>query len=356
MALAATGLLLGVVAGCGAGGESSDDTAEESDDAEGAFESPLAELMGWQGESPEESRRKQLEVEDLVATCMREEGWEYIPVDYAAQYPEQDESIELQQDPEAFGEKYGYGVVYNYEQWEEPSLLGEENPRDVAFEDPNMAYVEGLTESETEAYYESLYGKAVASTVPAEEESTPVMVAPTDQGCMGRANAEVYGADPMMEDPDLQERLNEYFEDTQNDPRLADANAAWSECMGDELEGIEVAGQPIDGPDDVYGYIDQLKYKAMGLEIVPFDDSEGAKEDMYTAWTDEDGAGEAAIGEPQPISEGDLEELRALELDLWAKDWACQEEADMRAIRLQIEEDLVEELRAEFPELGSDDS
>ena len=92
---------------------------------------PLAELMGWQGESPEESRRKQLEVEDLVATCMREEGWEYIPVDYAAQYPEQDESIELQQDPEAFGEKYGYGVVYNYEQWEEPSLLGEENPRDA---------------------------------------------------------------------------------------------------------------------------------------------------------------------------------------------------------------------------------
>lgn len=49
--------------------------------------SPLAELMGWTNESPTESRRKQLRIEELVADCMREQGWEYTPVDYAAQDP-----------------------------------------------------------------------------------------------------------------------------------------------------------------------------------------------------------------------------------------------------------------------------
>jgi hypothetical protein len=355
--LAITGLLLGFLAGCGAGDDSADGS---DDDSANPFDSPLGDLMGWQNESPEESRRKQLEVEDLVAVCMREQGWEYIPVDYAAQFPEQDEASEQWQDPEAFGEKHGYGVVFNYEQWEEASLLGEESPADMAMEDPNAEYTQGLSESENQEYYASLYGEPVEAPAMAEGDSAvdtgPIMIAPEDQGCYGQASAEVYGSDPMMENPDLQERMSEFYEDMQNDPRLVDANEKWLECINDEVDGIEVAGGPIERPEQMYSYVEKLKYEAMGLELVPYDESAQMDGNYYSAWSGEDGVGEAAVGEPEPISESDLEELRALEIDLWSKDWACQEEAEIRETSRRIEEDLVDELRAEFPELGSEES
>jgi hypothetical protein len=44
--------------------------------------SPLAELMGWDQQYNEvEGRAQQLEQEEAVAACMREEGFEYTPVD-----------------------------------------------------------------------------------------------------------------------------------------------------------------------------------------------------------------------------------------------------------------------------------
>ena len=362
---------------CGSN-DSSDDPA-----GTGTTISPLAELMGWQNDSPEESRRKQLQVEDLTAECMREEGWEYTPVDWSAQMPDQEVDNALMNDPEAFGKKYGYGVVHNYEQWEEPQLRGEEGgvkePGPIVT-DPNQEYVSQLSPSESEEYYKSLYGGGMdvpASTIAvdgATEESTDevsssdgefatapanaavaVPVRPEDQGCSGRANAEVYGADPMQSNPDLQERMNEYWEDSQNDPRLLAAGDAWAECMAGTVDGLEAAGEPITKPEQMYSYLDRLKYEAMGLEIVPFDQDDPDQQ-YYTAWTDDSGTGEAAVGEPSPIPEDALEELRQIELDLWAKDWGCQEDADIADIRRQIEQELVDELRAEFPELGGGES
>lgn len=62
-------------------------------------------------------------------------------------------------DPEAFGEKHGYGVAYNYELYEEPSLLGETDgpkgaPMDTPVTDPNAEFVQSLSESEQQDYYE----------------------------------------------------------------------------------------------------------------------------------------------------------------------------------------------------------
>ena len=328
-----------VVAGLTSCGNSSTDEPEST----GTTISPLAELMGWQSDSPEESRRKQLQVEELTAACMREEGWEYTPVDWSAQGPEvatEDEA--LMADQEAYGRKYGYGVVHNYEQWEEPSLNGEEvigkDPRQ--FEDPNQEYVSTLSPSESEEYYQSLYGggvlerggadgfgtaPATAATVAIAEDPTgtvgvdvtslPAPMRPEDQGCSGRASAEVYGADPMQSNPDLQSRMNDYWEDSQNDPRLLSANDEWFECMADVVDGLLAAGEPITKPEQMYSYLDRLKYEAMGLEIVPFDQND-TDQQYYTAWSDESGKGEAAVGEPVPIPEDELEQLRQTELEL----------------------------------------
>ncbi len=70
--------------------------------------------MGWVGD-PVEQRRQELEIQEKVADCMQAEGWEYTPVDWSAQMPESDVDMS---DPEAYGEKYGYGVMYNYETYE----------------------------------------------------------------------------------------------------------------------------------------------------------------------------------------------------------------------------------------------
>jgi hypothetical protein len=367
-----------IVVGLSSCGDASTDETEST----GTTISPLAELMGWQNDSPEEARRKQLQVEELTAECMREEGWEYTPVDWSAQGPEMSTEDEtLMADQEAYGKKYGYGVVHNYERWEEPSLNGEEvigkDPRQ--FEDPNQEYISTLSPSESEEYYQSLYGGGfsrsgdvavgfgtapataapdsdpTATTASVDVTSVPVPMRPEDQGCSGRANAEVYGTDPMQSNPDLQSRMNDYWEDSQNDPRLLSANDEWFECMADVVDGLVEAGQPITKPEQMYSYLDRLKYEAMGLEIVPFDQS-NTDEEYYTAWSDESGKGEAAVGDPVPISEAELEELRQTELELWEKDWECQQDADFAEIRLQIEQELVDELRADFPELGSRDS
>jgi hypothetical protein len=246
-------------------------------------------------------------------------------------------------------------------------------------EDPNQDYVSQLSESEAQEYYESLYGGGmeVATTMVVSEDGeavdapaaddpagyataaagaeVPVKMRPQDMGCQGRASAEVYGEDPTQSNPDLQQRMNDFYEDSQNDPRLLSANDAWLECMADVVDGLESQGSPITKPDQMYSYVDRLKYEAMGLEIVPFDEND-ANQEYYTAWSDQDGKGEAAVGEPVPIPEAELEELRSTELKLWGQDWDCQQEADFNGIRMQIEQELVDELRADFPELGSGES
>lgn len=339
-------------AGCGGG----EPAASDDENPYG----PLAELLGWGPESPEESRRKQLAVEDLMAECMRAEGWEYIPVDYSAQFPGFDDG-DMGTDPEAFGRQYGYGVVRNYEQWEEPSLRGDEPDDSMMFDDPNMEYVSELSPSEVDEYYATLYGNPMEE--PAfdgefgdDEAPVATVVSRENMGCQGQAHSEIYGSDPIMENPDLMQRMEEHWSESQNDPRMLDAHAEWADCMGDVLadaQGGGFDGLTLDRPERMWSYMDRLKYEAMGLEVVPYREGDDMDMDFYSAWSDETGAGEAVIGQPVLIPDDELERLRAIELELWTTDWECQNRAGTRDIQRRIEEDLVAELRAEFPELGS---
>ncbi len=77
LAAASAMVLLGA---CGDGG-SGGDGSESGDPAD----SPLSVLFGG-GDSTAEARAKQLEQEEAVALCMKENGWEYTPVDWEAQF------------------------------------------------------------------------------------------------------------------------------------------------------------------------------------------------------------------------------------------------------------------------------
>lgn len=338
----AVGLL--VVAGCGGGGEGSSDEGP----------SPLAELMGWQPEEPAEQRRKELEREQKVAECMRAEGWEYEPVDWSAQMPDMPaEELDLINDPQAYGEKYGYGVVRNYELYEAEGIESGEGPgMGREFEDPNQDYVESLSQSEMEEYYATLQGDPDIWGDPDEDG---MMVAPPleEQGCYGQAQLAVYGEDPMS-DPAVQERLNEFWEGQEDDPRLKAAHDEWRECMAEELDGVEVMGEPVTRPEQMYQVLDERKMAALGLEQREIDpDDPDAYEDVYMSYSEgEDGPEIGWFGTPEPISDADLEELREAEMAMWRIDNECQEEAGVREVQRRIEQELVDELVAEFPELA----
>lgn len=337
--IVAVGVL--ALAGCGGGGGSSSGDSEDE-------LSPLAELMGWTPVEPAEQRRQDLEREQHVAECMRAEGWEYEPVDWQAQMPV-DEDAEIYEDPEAFGAKHGYGVAHTYERYERDGGRA----ASTEFEDPNEEYVSSLSARENEEYYATLHGDPGIWEDTGGEDGSFVSPPLEEQGCQGRAELAVFGDSPMN-DPDIQQRMDDFWMDQQDDPRMEAAHAAWAECMGDDIEGLEVGLQPVSRPDQMYQVFESRKHVLMGLEEREIDpDDPSAYEGVYMSSGDGSGGPEIGwYGEPEEISDADLAALRDEEIAMWKLDWECQQDAGVRETSERIEQELVDELLAEFPDLA----
>lgn len=336
-------LVLGACGG-GDGGSSSDGGA-----------SPLEAIFGG-AESSAEMRAKQLEQEELVAQCMREAGWEYTPVDWEAQFGNDAAADDAELSPEEYGEKYFYGITRSYELYELPYLLGEENP-DVTtpeFVDPNSEYVQSLTADEQTQYYEDLQGPPWEP--PLDEEGGDAYVPPPleEQGCYGQASAEVYGESPWN-DPEISTRMNELFEDLENAPSVKAAQQDWKTCMDERDEDYDFKDA-----NSVYQYFERRKFELGGAELVEtdFDVTTGEPLDpdidtsnLWTSSYDENGEGYVVIGQPEALTESEIETLRTEEQTVWTDDQACQDESDLLDARRDAEQELVDKLLAEFPQL-----
>ena len=319
------------------------------------------------GDSPAENRRKQLAVEESVAQCMKDLGWEYKPVDYEAQFPTGDEE---QLSPKEYGEKYGYGNVRNYLLYELPYIGGADGPAPdpgPVFVDPNQDYVSSLSPDEQTDYYAALYGapvetddgfvgsggfKATPATDASETSPDDTVPAVEDRGCYGVAQAEIYGESPF-DDSDFAQRFNDLSQQLENDPRLQDALADWSDCM------YEVdASYDFLTPDEPSTLFQKTMATAKGLKTLPVDPETGEPigeydESLpyYTA-TYSDGTGWAFIGEPKKIPDADVDLLQAEELKLWKLDQSCQKSVKLDDLRKQLEQEIVDTLQGEFPDLG----
>ena len=86
------------------------------------------------------------EAEELVAACMSDEGFEYIPVDQS-QYYNFEEEDGPKWGTKEFVIENGYGMQQSPEQIEEMNSSSEE------FVDPNQDYVATISETEKSAYY-----------------------------------------------------------------------------------------------------------------------------------------------------------------------------------------------------------
>lgn len=230
--VAAFGGLLVLLAGC-----SGAPSPEESP------VSPLTSYMNalYGGDLSEEEQQKRFEEqnkksEDLVAACMTEQGFEYVP-NIVSGSVMSSSGEEWQPEDREWVSQYGYGII-NYPGRDTPVEPEQSSP------DPNAAYVESLSPSEQAAFYEALYGPQ-----PTEEELQAMNDETGDggtyeydwttAGCSGAAQHETAGADPLQgeEFKTLSDSLNAFWMDMGTGPEFAAVDSEWVACMDE-------AGQP----------------------------------------------------------------------------------------------------------------
>jgi hypothetical protein len=220
-------LVVLALAGCGSGGAGGGDQPGEPAAQEvelGPLEEYFQQAYGEYDE--DQAARDARRVEEVVAACMGDQGFEYTPMDTSQMVSMAPEDLDVEWGTREFAEKYGYGITTN------PFGDGAEAAPAQEFDDPNSEYVESMSDSEREAYYLALHGDQV---FPEDAEDEAEFVYDWEQnGCQGRAQHEVYeGAGDDARTTTLQDEMNAVWEQTQQDPRVAEATTAWVSCMGD---------------------------------------------------------------------------------------------------------------------------
>lgn len=304
-AVGALALLLGA---CGGGAGAS--TGEDSDDAASGFGSgPLdayfERIYGGMDENVWQDQQR--EVEELVAECMAEQGFEYVPVDYASMsQPAVAEESEVEWGTREFAEQYGYGMTSWPGMDEEP--LPEE---DMGWEDPNQAYVEAMSDTERDAYYVALHGE-MTGPEPGEEEEWEYDW--TQAGCQGssqHAIEEKYGLGGE-EMTALQEEMEQLFTQIEADERITALTAQWSECMADA------------------GY----------TGLASMDDAQNALMEQQNAIYDEvygqDVVEESEWEKLEAEVEKRTAELREAEIATAVADFDCQDEVGFEKVRVEV--------------------
>ncbi|MGV8883676.1 MAG: hypothetical protein ACOH19_16130 [Rhodoglobus sp.] len=248
---------------------------------------------------------QQVQVEEMVAACMSDEGFEYIPVDQT-QGQTNFSGDEWKPDDEEWVAQYGWGVV-NY-----PGKPDAEEPTENTFVDPNQDYVAGLSESEQAAFYETLYGPQPSEEEIGEDGSYEYNW--EDGGCYGAAQHEVQGDNPFDDEKNkpLIESMNKIYENIQTDPRMVEANAKWASCMADA--GFDGYANAQEAQNKFYDELNALY--------------EGAPEGL------------------QP-DDPKLKELGTREIEIAVADLKCAKEADTRQLALKVQFDLEEQFIAE---------
>jgi hypothetical protein len=167
------------------------------------------------------------QVEGLVGDCMREAGFEYVPVDFVTvrQAMTADKSAPGLSDDE-FRSQYGYGIST---QKDKPTVA-------IGFGEQNLRIFDNLSSTDQVAYNQTLYGEdqgaTFAATLEAEDFSTT-------GGCTSKAVEASFTPEELS---------SSYFNPgdrlLEQDPRVVSAIAAWAEC-------IRQSGFDYNHPDEI---------------------------------------------------------------------------------------------------------
>lgn len=306
---AAVGLLCAlalVTAGCG--GEDAPSSA--SNPTHGPAEAYVEAALGF---SVEEGAQLGMLLEERIAACMAQLGFEYVP-DTSNHARTDLSAIDPPPGTREFAEHYGYGFAAMPDEMRTTNVVAS----------PNDAIVAAMSPEQREAYERALWGEVAVSGEDGGELG----------GCFREARDEVFGdreRDPVR--AALEDEIARIdAEAAPADPAVAEVAAAWSACMAD-------AGHP--------GYARP-------------DDAEAAAWDRWLAFND--GIGAAGGGQVEGDGEGGgggggggvrgQVLLAADEAALATADWDCRAETGYDAVwaevRSRLQQEYVDANRAEL--------
>jgi outer membrane murein-binding lipoprotein Lpp len=153
----------------------------------------------------------QAKVENRIAACMKEQGFEYIPADPIAQQAALTGKPNMS-DAE-FEQQFGYGIS---------TLYGRGNPQS----DPNERIRSSLSGPDKTAYEQALTGGNPDQTFFAAVDSGDFSEL---GGCTKTATDEAFGGSELL--TTLQRKLDELDDSILADQRMVRANEAWTDCM-----------------------------------------------------------------------------------------------------------------------------
>lgn len=317
LAVAAAMLLSGCTGGAS--------DASPEDEAVGPLQQYLSALYDENEFTQEKLDEQNAKSEALIAECMTKEGFEYQPSTNSGSvmYSSDTDGDEPEWGSLEFAEQYGYGIT---------SWPGDDEAEEDVEEyvDPNGTYLESLSESEREAFYETLYGPQDESAL---DEDGSYEYDWKTAGCQGAAQHELQdaqgGSQAAYEDPqfaELFEAMNAVYEpfysEEANAPEVADLDQQWASCMADR--GIDEFTSPNTAAQEVSEESNALY--------------SGGGEDEY--------------------SEPDQEQLAAFkkrEIEVAVGDATCKKQVDydqkLQKLTFAAEQEFIDEHRSELDAL-----
>lgn len=299
--------------------------ASPEDEAVGPLQEYLSALYDENEFTQEKLDEQNAKSEALIAECMTKEGFEYQPSTNSGSvmYSSDTDGDEPEWGSLEFAEQYGYGIT---------SWPGDDEAEEDVEEyvDPNGTYLESLSGSEREAFYETLYGPQDESAL---DEDGSYEYDWKTAGCQGAAQHELQdaqgGSQAAYEDPqfaELFEAMNAVYEpfysEEANAPEVADLDQQWASCMADR--GIDEFTSPNTAAQEVSEESNALY--------------SGGGEDEY--------------------SEPDQEQLAAFkkrEIEVAVGDATCKKQVDydqkLQKLTFAAEQEFIDEHRSELDAL-----
>ena len=298
-----------------------DEAGEPEDDGDGEQPETLAEYLGFDLDDPDATAAQAKEMErrmqESTARCMAQEGFEYIPAVDPGSSAFTISGTAF--DQEEYVREQGFGITTWYGREETGQASG------AAWVDPNKAIVEAMSESESSAYYEALYGYQTESSEGADQS-----------GCQGKAFQEVYGQMERMFE-ELGPMLDEMYQRFLADPRYQEATGEWSGCMSDRGYVYDDVEQMY---DTVYTDFGRRLDELVGSSD-PFDGwTQEQTEAFYEENSDEeieDFFQQARIDAREAVDQEALAALQQEEIDLAVANFKCSESFQETVAELQQE-------------------
>jgi hypothetical protein len=261
---------LPLLAGCGGSNDTGSTATSQQAAATGGT---IEDQLGFTRKGVAAASAK---VENTIASCMKAEGFDYIPVDPVAQQAALTGKANMSD--EEYEKQFGYGIT---------TLYG----RGTAQTDPNEKIRSGLGEADRAAYDRALSG--------GKPDQTFAFAVDTGDfselgGCTKKATDRVFGGAQLVQT--LQRKLDELDDSIAADQRMVHAQEAWRNCVKD------ATGEQYEDAESIEDEIKQRFEKIVGSVVPP---------------------GEVAPAGTQ-VDMAALRKLQKDELDLYGKDVACE--------------------------------